>query len=150
MSVPPEVAAIITRKKLWYCRIADTKQWPDMVKIALPGAEFKFYQTDGSFMSFEGVDFNFSSTADFVKFYGEIFFPQLQTIHLVGPGDLEQIGRDEVKAVWTVVFHAGPKESNSKFHHTGGGHYYETWKRKDDDWFVKSIRLESTYFWSSE
>lgn len=27
----------------------------------------------------------------------------------------------------------------------GGGYYHETWKLKNGDWFLKSLRLERTY-----
>ncbi|KAI2641466.1 hypothetical protein GGS26DRAFT_4906 [Hypomontagnella submonticulosa] len=146
MSVSPEVAAIITRKKQHYCRLADTNQWPKLLEtVVLPEAKYEFYQSNGELMNHEGIQYAWSTSADWAKFFSDLF-TNLQVIHVAGPGDFEQINPDEVKAIWGVIYHAGKKGSDTEWHHTGGGHYYETWKRKGDDWFISHLRFERTYF----
>ncbi|KAI2464978.1 hypothetical protein F4781DRAFT_49824 [Annulohypoxylon bovei var. microspora] len=142
MSLSSEVRDIITRKKQQYCRFADTNQWLNMTKIALPEATFKFLKADGTFIIQEGVEYNFSSTAEFIKCLGAT---NTQSVHLVGPGELEQTSPDEVKAIWPLIYHAGMQGSNIE-HNTGGGYYHETWRRRDNDWFIQDLKLERTYF----
>ncbi|KAI1412525.1 hypothetical protein F5Y13DRAFT_190121 [Hypoxylon sp. FL1857] len=146
MSVPSGVRDIITHKKLQYCRFADTKQWQNMTKVALPEATYKFCLADGSVLSYEGVEYSFPSTAEWVKYFTSNHFPCVQSMHLIGPGELEQSGPDEVKAIWPLIYHAGMKALDTEFHHTGGGYYHETWKRKGDDWFLRDLKLQRTYF----
>ncbi|KAI1205315.1 uncharacterized protein F4807DRAFT_471165 [Annulohypoxylon truncatum] len=140
--ISPEVRDIITSKKHQYCRFADTNQWQDMFKVALPEATFRFTKADGTFINEDGQDYNFSSTAEFIKCLGG---RNMQGVHLIGPGELEQTSPDEVKAIWSLIYHAGMKESNLE-HNTGGGYYYETWRRKGNDWFIQDLMLERTYF----
>ncbi|KAI1142628.1 hypothetical protein F5Y05DRAFT_420545 [Hypoxylon sp. FL0543] len=146
MSVSSEVRDIITRKKQRYCRFADTNQWQKMVEIVLPEATYKFYECDGSLVKFEGIEFDFPSTAEWIKFFGSTLFPRSQGIHLIGPGELKQTGPDEVKAIWSVIYHACVMESSGESHQTGGGYYYETWKQKAGDWFIQDLKFEKTYF----
>ncbi len=145
MSVSSDIADVLNRKKIRYCRLADTNKWEQFDSIALPDATFAFYQSNGSFMNLEGIDYSFPTRAEFTKFFSNLF-KDLQVIHVVGAGDLEQVGPDEVRGVWTVVYHAGMKDSDTELHHTGGGHYYDTWKRKGDDWFISDLRFERSYF----
>lgn len=85
--------------------------------------------------------------------YQELCYPPLDgllthlQIHSVGPGEIEQVGPDEVKAIFTVIYHAGPKGSTDpKGHGTGGGHYHETWKRQGDDWFLADLWFRRLYW----
>ncbi|KAI0104096.1 hypothetical protein F4776DRAFT_648365 [Hypoxylon sp. NC0597] len=146
MSVSSEARDIITRKKQQYCRFADMNQWQNMSKIALPEATYKFCQSDGSLVSVDGVEYSFSSTAEWVKYFSDNPFNRVDAIHLVGPGEFEQNGPDEVKAIFALIYHASMKGPNTESHHTGGGYYYETWKRIEDDWFLQELKLERTYF----
>ncbi|KAI0842775.1 hypothetical protein F5Y06DRAFT_304475 [Hypoxylon sp. FL0890] len=150
MSVSPEVRNIISCKKQQYCRFADTNQWQNMSKLVLPEATYKFYESDGSLLNFEGVEYSFSSTAEWIRFFGGTLSPYAQAIHLVGPGEFEQIGPNEVKAIWSAIYHTSVKGSNTEFHHIGGGYYYETWKQKGNDWFIQDLKFKRTYFRSNE
>lgn len=145
MTPCPEVAEIIRRKKSQYCRFADSNQWHLFEKIALPEASFKFVGRDGVLINEGGVDYSWSSREEFCAFFEKIF-ANLQTIHTCGPGELEQTGPVEVKAIWTVIYHLGPRDSTeSKYHGTGGGHYHEIWKKKGDDWFLADMTFERLY-----
>ncbi|KUI57239.1 hypothetical protein VP1G_04509 [Cytospora mali] len=145
MAISPEVAEIIRRKKTQYCRFADTNQF-HLDKIALPDATFKFVGPDGTILNQHGVDHYWTSSKDFVAFFNN-FLDKIQSIHSIGPGELAQTGPDEVKAIWTVIYHVGPKGSTDvKGHGTGGGHYHEVWKRQGDDWFLADLTLERTYW----
>ncbi|KAI0880338.1 uncharacterized protein GGS22DRAFT_175385 [Annulohypoxylon maeteangense] len=141
--ISADIRDVITRKKLQYCRFADTNQWQNMTKVALPEATFKFYNEDGTFIGDGGLEYNFPSTAQFIKsFEGK----NVQCVHLIGPGELlEQTNPDEVNVIWTVIYHAGMKEPNIQ-HTTGGGYYHETWRRTGKDWFIQDLRFERTYF----
>lgn len=145
MDPSPETARIITRKKLQYCRFADTNQWHLFDSIFLPDATFVFVDSQGAVINEGGVDYSFSSTEQWTAHFREAF-KVLQTIHIISPGELEQTGPDEVKAVWGLIYHAGPKGTEDGPHGTGGGHYHETWKRKGDDWFIQTLRMERLYW----
>ncbi|KAI0133845.1 hypothetical protein BJ170DRAFT_590852 [Xylariales sp. AK1849] len=144
--VSPEVAAIINRKKQWYCRYADTNQWHLFDKVALPECTYE-YHSDGKVLVNAGFTYAWGSTEQFTSFFTKAF-ESLQTIHMVGPGDLEQVSPDEVKAVFTVIYFSGLKKTASESHGvqgTGGGHYFETYKRKGDDWFLADLKMERIY-----
>ncbi|KAK6216084.1 hypothetical protein LQW54_003860 [Pestalotiopsis sp. IQ-011] len=144
--VAPEVAMIINRKKNWYCRYADTCQFEKFDQIALPECTYE-YQSDGAVITQSGFTYRWGSTKDFVDFFAKAF-ETLQTIHMVGPGDFEQISDDEVRATFTVIYHSGLAKGVSESYGvqgTGGGHYCETWKRKGSDWFMAELRMNRIY-----
>ncbi|ROW18396.1 hypothetical protein VPNG_00297 [Cytospora leucostoma] len=146
MALPPYAAETIRRKKSQYCRFLDTKQWHLFDKIALPDANFDFVGPEGNVLSDGGVPFSWSNTKGFTSHFKKAF-ETVQTIHSIGPGELEQIGPGEVKAIWTVIYHLGPQGSaDAKHHGTGGGNYHEIWKKQGDDWFLADLRLERFYW----
>ncbi|KAL7762708.1 hypothetical protein ACKLNR_009243 [Fusarium oxysporum f. sp. zingiberi] len=145
MAVSTEAAAIIQRKKAQYCRFADSNQWDRFDSIMLPNATFLFHNPDGSVITKGDIEYSWSSTKDWVAFF-ENEFKTMQTIHIVGPAEMEQIAADEIKCIWAVTYHAGTKEHEGGVHGTGGGHYHETWKKVGDDWFMESLRMERLYW----
>lgn len=142
-TVSHETAEIIRRKKTQYCRFADTSQWELFDQIALPEATLRFYD-NGELINQGGTDWSFSR-AEFIAFC-TVAWKDSQTVHMIGPGELEQVGPDEVKAVWNGCYHVGAKGSDSGAFFTGGGYYYETWKRKGDDWFIEDMKFDRL-FW---
>ncbi|KAF4335674.1 hypothetical protein FBEOM_10474 [Fusarium beomiforme] len=145
MAVSPEAAAIIQRKKAQYCRFADSNQWDRFDSIMLPNATFLFHNPDGSVITKGDIEYSWSSTKEWVAFF-ENEFKTMQTIHIIGPAEMEQIAPDEIKAIWAVTYHAGTKEHEGGVHGTGGGHYHETWRKVGDDWFMESLRMERLYW----
>ncbi|KAI3393814.1 hypothetical protein diail_3590 [Diaporthe ilicicola] len=145
MAISPEVAEIIRTKKSQYCRFADTNQFHLFEKIALPSATFKFVGPDDVVIAEGGVEYSWENLAGFCAFFTKAF-ESIQVIHSVGPGELEQTGPDEVKAIFTVIYHAGPKGTDMKHHDIGGGHYHETWKRQGDDWFMADLYMKRLYW----
>lgn len=140
--VSPEVAEILTRKKSTYCRYLDTKQWHNFDQMVLPDCDFTFYDTDGSILKVGRTPIQFNSSKKFTSFFEEIL-RHGQTMHLFGPGELDQTAPDEVTAIWPVehqlVMLAGLVAVR------GGGHYFETWKLKDGDWFIQDLVLKRVY-----
>lgn len=145
MAISPEVAEIIRRKKTQYCRFADLNQFHLFDKIALPSATFKFAGRDSEVINENGIVYSWEDRETFCAAFTKAF-ENVQVIHSVGPGELEQTGPDEVKAVFTVIYHAGPKGTDPKNHGTGGGHYHETWKRQGDDWFLADLWFQRLYW----
>lgn len=139
--VSPEVAVIITRKKALYGRYADLKQWHRFSEIALPDCKFFFLDINKEPLYVNKTHLTFSTLEKFTTFFGT-FFAKAQTLHNIGPGDLQQVGPDEVHAVWSI-------EDQLLFSPIGeirgGGYYFEIWKRADGDWFMADLRLERTY-----
>ncbi|KAI0854345.1 hypothetical protein F5Y00DRAFT_222875 [Daldinia vernicosa] len=142
MAVDPRVADIIRGKKLHYCLCADTSRWHLFENVALPDATFSYYDMDGSLLGRDGVDWSWPTRDEFVTYY-EKTFSKSQTIHSVGASAFEQISPDEVKATFSVICRVALDEEKQG---TGGGYYFETWVRKDNDWFMKSLRFERTYW----
>lgn len=144
MSVPAEIAEVIIRKKSRYGRYIDTKQWDKFDQVALPNAEFSFYDTDGSILKAGNTPFVFLSPAAFTDFFSK-FFTNAQTLHMFGPGELQLTSFDEVKAIWAMEDQIILKHTMGLVEIRGGGYYHETWKIENGDWFLKSLRLERTY-----
>lgn len=139
--VEAEIAEIIRRKKSQYVRYMDTKNWSKFEQLALPDAELNFVDSDGSPMMIGRMPLAFTSVRAFVEYFSK-FFANAQTLHMLGTGELERTGPGEVKAIWGMedqIILYGYAEIR------GGGYYHETWVKKDEDWFLKSLRLERTY-----
>ena len=144
MLVSFQVAETISRKKSQYGRYIDTKQWDKFDQVALPDAELAFFDSDGSILMVGKSALAFSSSEAFTKFFSN-FFANAQTLHMFGPGELEQMAADEVKAIWGMEDQIIIKSTAGLVELRGGGYYHETWKMKDGDWFLKSLRLERMY-----
>lgn len=144
MSIPVEVAEIIIRKKSQYGRYIDTKQWDKFDQVALPDAEFIFLDTDGSILKAGKTSFAFRSSKAFTSFFSK-FFARAQTLHMFGPGDLQLKAIDEVGAIWGMEDQIILKHAVGLVEIRGGGYYHETWKMRNGDWFLTSLRLERTY-----
>lgn len=141
MPVSPETAEIITRKKSQYGRCIDTKQWKSIDQVALPDAELTFLDIDGSDLKIGPTPLHFVSCKSFGEFCRKLF-QNAQTLHMLGPGELDQTAADEVTAIWSMEdqlimnFTAGLGDVR------GGGYYFETWKLRDGDWFLKDPDIE--------
>lgn len=144
MSIPVEIAEVIIRKKAQYGRYIDTKQWDKFDQVALPDAEFNFYDTDGSILKAGNTLFAFPTPTAFTDFFSK-FFLNAQTLHMFGPGELQMTCSDEVKAIWGMEDEIILKHTMGLVEIRGGGYYHETWKFEKGDWFLKSLRLERTY-----
>jgi hypothetical protein len=144
MPVSPGIAGIVTRKKSQNGRYIDTKQWKSLDQVALPDAELTFLDIDGSVLKIGPTPLHFVSCKSFAEFCRKLF-QNAQTLHMVGPGELDQTAADEVTAIWSMEdqvimnFTAGLGDVR------GGGHYFETWKLRDGDWFLKTLTLKRTY-----
>ncbi|KAH8903544.1 hypothetical protein BR93DRAFT_931138 [Coniochaeta sp. PMI_546] len=147
-AVPPEIAQIITTKKLQYCRFADTHQWDKFDRVALPECTYE-YSSHGEILVDQGFKYSWSSTAEFTGFFS-VAFETLQTMHLVGPGEFEYTNSnmDEIHAIFPIVYYsalAKTADSTQGVTGTGGGHYFETYKRQGDDWFMLKCRMNRIY-----
>lgn len=144
MSIPVEIAEIIIRKKSQYGRYIDTKQWDKFDQVALPDAEFLFLDTDGSILNAGKTSFEFRSSKAFTSFFSN-FFAEAQTLHMFGPGEFQLKAIDEVGAIWGMEDQIILKHAVGSVEIRGGGYYHETWKMRNGDWFLNSLRLERTY-----
>jgi hypothetical protein len=145
-AVSPEIAQIITTKKLQYCRFADTHQWEKFAQVAFPECTYE-YTDHGVLLVDNGFTYKWNSTAEFTGFFS-MAFQTLQTMHLVGPGEFTYLNPDEVEAIFPVVYHsalAKGAESTKGVTGTGGGHYREIYKRKDDDWLMAKCTMDRIY-----
>lgn len=141
MLLSTEIAEIIRQKKSQYVRYIDTKQWSKFELIALPNAELSFYNPDGSIMTIGRKRLSFISIHTFAEYFGKVF-TNAQTLHMVGNAEFEMVGSDEVRVIWSmedqiIISHYAEMR--------GGGYYFETWVKTENDWFLKSLRLERTY-----
>ncbi|SCN99727.1 uncharacterized protein FFB20_10977 [Fusarium fujikuroi] len=144
-SVSSEDATTIHENKAAYCRLADTNQWDRFGDIILPNATFEFQNRDGSIMVEDGVPYTWSSRDEWASYFKHKN-KDIQTIHIIGPAEMEQTATDTIKAIWSVIFHLGSKEAHTGLHGTGGGHYYEVWKKIGDVWLMESMKLVRLYW----
>lgn len=142
--VSHETAQALTRRKARYARYADTKQWDKFESIFLPNATSAFVDRDGNpiTMGKQGLVFD---TGKAMAAYFEKFNTGQDAIHNIGPGDFEQVGPDEVKAVWVVEYQTISRTLGTWQKIRGGGYYHETWKRVDGEWYIADLRMERAY-----
>lgn len=139
-----ETAQIITEKKTLYCRAIDTHRWETLNKVMLPDVKWKVVNADGSPRR-EGMFSNsFSSRDEFVAQFSKRF-ETLQSIHVIGPAEIEQVSLDEIRTIFASCWSIGPKAESDGSHSHGGGHYYDVWKRVEDDWLMSELVFESAY-----
>lgn len=144
MAVSPETTEIISRKKALYGRYIDTKQWDKLSSIALPDAELRFFEPDGSLTHVGRTPLAFKTPEECTSFFHKLL-GNAQTLHMFGRGDLEQIKVDEVRAIWPMEDQIILRQGWLPVEVRGGGYYYETWRLKDHDWFLQSLVLRRTY-----
>jgi len=144
MSVSWEISEAISRRKALYGRYIDTKQWDKLCLMALPDAELRFFEPDGSLAHVGRTPLAFTSSEECAHFFRE-FLGSAQTLHMFGRGELEQIKAGEVRAIWPMEDYIILRQGLLPVEVRGGGYYYETWRQKDDDWFLESLVLRRTY-----
>ncbi|KAL1876465.1 hypothetical protein Daus18300_002709 [Diaporthe australafricana] len=144
MLVPTETTEIISRKKSYYGRFIDTKQWDELPSIALPDAEFRFFEPDGTLTHVGRTPLAFTGPEACASFFRKMF-GNAQTLHMFGRGELEQIKPDEIRAIWPMEDQIILRQGWLPIEVRGGGYYYETWRQRDHDWFLESLVLRRTY-----
>ena len=147
-AVSPEIAQTITTRKLQYCRFADTHQWDMFSQVAFPECTYR-YTDHGALIIDHGFKYEWQSTKEFTTFFGAAF-ETLQTMHHVGPGEFTytDASLSKVSAIFPIVYHSAlAKTANSTqgVTGTGGGHYYETYKRKGTDWLMINCTMDRIY-----
>lgn len=140
----PETVEIIRRKKAQYCRFVDTKQWSRLPEIALPTAKLNFFEPDMTPLGVGKKKLLFDSLQAYTDYVSK-GLAGMQSIHVIGLEELEQTSPDEVKAIFCMRDDVKMVNSLGLVWSTGGGYYHETWRRKGDDWFLESLRLERSY-----
>lgn len=144
MSVSWETTEVISRKKALYGRFIDMKQFEKLSSLALPDAELRFLEPDGSLTHVGKTPLAFTSPEECTAFFRKIF-SNAQTLHMFGSGELEQVKADEVRAIWPMEDQIILRHGWLPVEVRGGGYYYETWRQKDNDWFLQSLVLRRTY-----
>lgn len=148
MRPSPEVTQIISEKKALYCRYLDTQQWHLFDQVMLPDAKWKVLSADDA-LEKEGMSPSFTSKDAFVAHFSELF-KTVQTIHVVGAPEMEQVSPDEIESIFASQWSSGPKGDASHPHLTGGGHYHELWKRTDGNWLMAECRFEPSYMYTRQ
>ena len=137
--VPLEVANIIRQKKHKYGILVDGHRFDEMASVILPNAQMIFLDPSGQPTKLGKRTTAYDSLEAYCTGIGKLTADG-QTHHIFGYGDLEMTGPNEVTAVFsmrdTFVMGGGLIWSD------GCGHYYETWTREGDDWFMASLRLQ--------
>ncbi|KAJ0113809.1 hypothetical protein J7T55_010053 [Diaporthe amygdali] len=144
MSVSCGTTEIISRKKALYGRFIDTKQWDKLSSIALPDAELRFFEPDGSLTHVGRTPLAFTSSEECASFFHKLL-RNAQTLHMFGRGELDQINPDEIRAIWPMEDQIILRQGWLSVEVRGGGYYYETWRQKENDWFLESLVLRRTY-----
>ncbi|KAL6878975.1 hypothetical protein J3F83DRAFT_724610 [Trichoderma novae-zelandiae] len=145
LNLPAGAADIIIRKKALYCRLSDTNDWSLADRVMLPDLDFMAVDGQDTLIRINDTDYHWTSLAGWVAYFSTIF-ASLQTMHVVGYPELELVAPDEIKAVFGVTYLVGTKDADKGVHGTGGGHYYETWKLKDGDWFIQKSKFVRIYW----
>ncbi|KAJ5002344.1 hypothetical protein K4K48_000313 [Colletotrichum sp. SAR 10_66] len=145
MPVPYEISEAIRHKKAQYCRFADSNEWHLFDGIALPDATFKFFDKEGALVKQGDTEMTFDNLAAFQAHFSKTN-AHIDAVHMVNAGELDMVAEDEVRAIFTVVYHGGALDTEDGLHSTGAGHYHEVWKKVGDDWFLKSLWMKRIYW----
>lgn len=86
----------------------------------------------------DGFKYIFSNREDYVAFFSR---STRQSIHVVGPAELEMISDDEVSAIWGLPYQSGSLGAVGGDTELGGGHYYEIWRNVNGEWVIVSLKL---------
>ncbi|KAL4881801.1 hypothetical protein BJY04DRAFT_217870 [Aspergillus karnatakaensis] len=146
-TIPPyEVAETIRNHKSQYARAVDTKQWGLFSFLLHPALAASVHNSDGSVSTSDGVESRFSTRKDYVSFLRR-GFENMSSIHVVGVGELEMVGEDEVTAVWAMTYQLGSVGGVDAGVYTeiGGGHYHEVWKRLEGRWVIASLKFVNSF-----
>ncbi|KAI6373246.1 hypothetical protein MCOR25_003455 [Pyricularia grisea] len=149
-TVPIEVMEAIRGKKQLYCLAADTKNWAEFERVALPEATMVYKHADGKIITHVLEDgensqqFKFDTRDEMVAFFKKTLGP-MQSVHIVDSGSFERISDDEVKAVFVIMAFAGLSTELKDGHTTAGGQYHEVYKKVDGEWFLKSLEFIMLY-----
>lgn len=144
-TVPPSTADTLHHRKAQCCRFADTKDWSSFRTLFLPTATAKFTETDGSVIKEDGKALSFETLDSLIDYFSNAFAKQ-QTMHMTGPGEVELLDEDSVKAVWPVIYHAGSRGVIGGWGGSGGGHYHEVWRRVEGEWLIAELVFVRTYW----
>lgn len=142
-SVSPDIAEAIRYRKAQYTRFADTNQWHLLTSIMLPDMKSEFVDADGAIIKTDDgkTPYSFNTFDEFSAFFSSNL-KDMQVIHVTGPGEIATTNvEDEVSAIFSVTYEAATKGIGGGVHGSGGGHYYETWKREGENWRIKDLRF---------
>ncbi|KAL4864752.1 hypothetical protein BDV12DRAFT_200831 [Aspergillus spectabilis] len=140
-TIPPyETAETIRHRKSQYSRFSDTAQWTLFSSLLHPSLTASSHNPDGSIIVSDGFTYIFSNREEYVSFFSRSN-ANSQSIHVVGPGELEMISEDEVSAVWGVTYQTGSLGAVGGSSGMGGGHYHEVWRRVEGKWVIVSLKL---------
>lgn len=139
-----ETTQVITSKKAQYTRLIDTHQLPLLNAILLPGFSFKMLDHEGAILNLGGNAVIYHTLAEFQAHFSELLKTK-QSIHLVGPPELEQVGSDEIKAVFAMHALSADVGVQPKGRMTMAGHYHDVWKRVDGKWWLAEVALRLSY-----
>lgn len=124
--------------KARYCRLADTKQWDELVAtLFTEDAVFRFFDVDGNLAN-EVRAAGFATTIGGRVGAG-------QPIHHVFSHEITFSGDDSAAAVWAMedrIFHdrqAHPEAPFTAMH--GYGHYHERYRRVGGRWRIAGFDL---------
>ncbi|KAL4792603.1 hypothetical protein BDV19DRAFT_391909 [Aspergillus venezuelensis] len=145
--LPYETAETIRLKKSQYCRFADTHEWDHWRALFHPSVKARFCNLDGSVITQDNFTYSFDSVDELVSFFSKSFETQ-QAIHVVGPGELVFTSeeKDEVSAVWPMIYHAASHDIVDGWSGTGGGHYHEIWRVFEGEWVIAELKYVRGYF----
>ncbi|KAI1129544.1 hypothetical protein F5Y10DRAFT_290915 [Nemania abortiva] len=144
MGCPADIAAAIMARKARYGWCIDTKNFEKLKELALPASRFSFCNEKGEPTVLAGRVFHFESPAAFAAWCAKLMNP-MDTIHMFGPGQFEQVAPDTVEAVFSMEDQFVHKILGSWVEQRGGGYYYETWKLADGEWCIEELVLKRNY-----
>ncbi|KAL8339637.1 hypothetical protein RB601_005970 [Gaeumannomyces tritici] len=145
MSIPPhDVVQRVTNRKAQYARFADTKQWDKFAGLGLPDARYSYQDSSGDVVALQGRRAAFDNPGSCAAFFGA-FFRKQQSLHNISLAEMTQTGPDEVEVIWAFEDQLIRNYTFWTCRMRGGGHYYEVWRKKGDEWFIADLRMQRTY-----
>lgn len=106
--------------------------------------KFEFF-LDGKVYANNGYTYSWGSRDEYISFCATALV-NMQTMHSIGPGEFELVSEGEVKAVFPVTYFAAQKNIQSASGGMqGGGYYFETYKRVNDDWMMIDSKMQRMY-----
>ncbi|KAL7928258.1 hypothetical protein V8C35DRAFT_318566 [Trichoderma chlorosporum] len=119
------------------------REWHLYDKITVRECKFEQF-FDEKVYAKDGLTYSLRSLDEYISFCYTAL-ADLQTMHSIGPGEFEQVNKDEIKVVFPVTYFSAPEKAQSASQEIRGGYYFETYQRMDDDWMMTDSKMERVY-----
>ncbi|KAI1261008.1 hypothetical protein F5Y18DRAFT_431553 [Xylariaceae sp. FL1019] len=145
MGCPSDLAVAIASRNARYGQYVDCKEWEKLTtEIVLPDCRWRICDIKGKPLVSQGKPLSWDSAAEYLEYFPKVLAP-MNSLHMFGIGEFEQIDDDTVNAVFSMEDQLVNKQLGTWVELRGGGFAFQTWKRRGADWYLQELVVKRTY-----